>query len=67
MVNSIYDSEGSLQTTPLNILPTLTMFTKNKYDTIQVNLDSVYRRLWRTNKQVPQEANFAFDAPTTRD
>ena len=49
MVNSIYNNDGNIQITPMNILRTCTMFIK-KYDTIQVDSDSVYRMLQRTNK-----------------
>ena len=41
MVNSVYDNDGNIQTTPMNILRTFTMFMKKKYDTIQVDSDSV--------------------------
>jgi len=66
MVNNIYD-DGNIQTTPMNILRTFTMFMKKKYDTIQVDSDRVNRMLQRTNKHIPQEANDALDAPITMD
>jgi len=47
MVNSVYDKAGNIQTTPMNFLRTFTMFMKKKYDTIQVDSDSVNRMLQR--------------------
>jgi len=67
MVNSIYDDDVNIQTTPMNILHTFTMFMKKKYDTIHVDSDSVYRMLHRTNKPIHQEPNDALDAPITMD
>jgi hypothetical protein len=67
MVNSVYDNDGDIQTTPMNILRTFTIFMKKKYDTIQVDSDSVYRMLQILNKHIPQEANDALDAPITMD
>ena len=66
MFNSVYD-DGNIQTTPMNILHTFTMFMKKKYNTIQVDSDSVYRMLQGSNKHIPQEANDALDAPITMD
>jgi len=67
MVNSVYDKDGNTQTTPMNVLRTFTMFMKKKYDTIQVDSDSVNRMLRRSKKHIPQEANDALDAPITID
>jgi hypothetical protein len=67
MVNSVYDNDGNIQTTPMNILRTFTIFMKRKYDTIQVDSDSVYRMLQTSKKLVPQEANDAIDVPITMD
>jgi hypothetical protein len=67
MVNSIYDDDGNIQTTPMNILGTFTMVMKKKYDTIQVDSDSVNRMLLRSKQLIPQEANEALDAPITMD
>jgi hypothetical protein len=67
MVNSVYDNDGNIQTTPKNILRTFAMFTKKKYDTIQVDSDSVNRMLQRSKKHIPQEANDALDATITTD
>ena len=67
MINSVYDNDGNLQTTPINILRTFTMFMKKKYDTLLVDSDSVYRMLQRSKKHVPQEANDTLDAPITMD
>ena len=66
-VNSVYDSDGNIQTTPMNILRTFTIFMKKKYDTLQVDCDSVYRMLQRSKKHVPQSANDALDAAITMD
>jgi hypothetical protein len=66
MVNNIYD-DGNIQTTPMNILRTFTMFMTKKYDTIQVDSDRVNRMLLRSNKHIPQEANDALDALITMD
>ena len=43
------------------------MFMRKKYDTIQVDSDSVNRMLQRSKKHIPQEANDALDAPITMD
>jgi len=67
MVNNVYDNDVNIQTTLMNILRTFTMFIKKKYDTIQVDSDSVYRMLQRSKKHIPQEANDALDAPITMD
>jgi len=67
MVNSVYDNDGNILTTPMNILRTFTMFMKKKYDTIQVNSDSVNRMLQRSKKHIPQEENDALDAAITMD
>ena len=66
-INRVYDKDGNIQTTPINILCTFTIFMKKKYDTIQVDSDSVYRMLQRSNKHKPQEANNALFAPITMD
>jgi len=58
MVNSVYDNDGNIQTT---------MFMKKKYDTIQVDSDSVNRMLQRSKEHIPQEANDALDAAITMD
>jgi hypothetical protein len=67
MVNGFYDNDGNIQTMPMNILRTFTIFMKKKYDTIQVDPDSVYRMLQRSKKHISQEANNAFDASITMD
>ena len=67
MVNSVYDNDGNIQTTPMNILCTFTMFMKKKYDTLHVDSDSVNRMLQRSKKHTPQEANGALDAAITMD
>ena len=66
MVDGTYDSEWTLQTSPSKILRTFTEFMK-KYDTIQVDDESVHRMLRETCKTVPQLANDSFDAPITMD
>jgi len=40
---------------------------KKKYDTIQVDCDSVNRMLQRSTKHIPQETNDALDAASTMD
>ena len=65
-VNSVYD-DGNIQTTPMNVLRTFTMFMRKKYDTIQVDSDSVNRMLQGSKKHIPQEANDALDAAITMD
>ena len=67
MVNSVYDNYGNIQTTPMNILRTFTMFMKNKYDTIQVDSDSVNSILQKSKKHIPQEANDTLDGAITMD
>ena len=67
MVNSVYDNDGNIQTTPMNILRTFIMFMRKKYDTIQVDCDSVNRMLQRSKQHIPQEANDALDAAITMD
>jgi len=67
MVNSVYDNDGNIQTTPMNSLRTFAMFMKKKYDTMQVDYDSVYRMLQISKKHISQEANDALDAPITMD
>ena len=66
MVNSVFNN-GNIQNTPMNILRTFTVFMKKKYDTIQVDSDSVYRMLQRSKTHIPQEANDALDAAITVD
>ena len=66
-VNSVYGNDGNSQTTPMNILRTFTIFMKKKYDTIQVDCDSVNRMLQRSTKHIPQETNDALDAASTMD
>ena len=51
----------------MNILRTLTMFMRKKYDTIQVDSDSGNIMLQRSKKHISQEANDALDAPITMD
>jgi len=51
----------------MNILRTFTILMKEKYDTIQVDSDSVYRMLQRSKKHIPQEENNDLDAPITMD
>jgi hypothetical protein len=40
---------------------------RKKYDTIQVDLDSVNRMLQRSKHHIPQEANDVLDAAITMD
>ena len=51
----------------MNILRTFTMFMKKKYDTIQVDSDSVKRMLLRSKKHILQEAKDTLDDPITMD
>ena len=67
MFNSIYDNDGNIHTTPMNILRTFTVFMKKKYDMIQVDPDRVDRMLHRTNKHIHQRANDTLDASITMD
>jgi hypothetical protein len=67
MVNSVYDNDGNIQITPMNVLRTFRMFMKKKYDTIQVDSDSVNRMLQRSKKHIPQEANNVLDPAITMD
>jgi len=67
MDNRVYVNDGNIQTTPMNLLRTFIMFMKKKYDTIQVDSDSVNRMLQRSKKHIPQEVNDALDAAITMD
>jgi hypothetical protein len=67
MFNNVYGKDGNIQNTPMNILRTFTMSMKKKYDTIQVDSDSVNRMLQRQKKHIPQETNEALDAAITMD
>ena len=67
MINSVYDNDGNIQTTPMNILRTFTIFMRKKYETIQVVFDSVYRKLQRSKKHTPQVSNDALSAAIRMD
>ena len=64
MVNSVYDNDGNIQTTPMNILRTFRMFMKKKYDTIQLDAGSVNRMLQRSKKHIPKNQRMSLTLPS---
>jgi hypothetical protein len=65
MIDSVYDSEAHLQTSPLAMLRVYTELMKNKYDKITVNADSIHRILRHSSSKMPLIANEALDSLNT--
>jgi len=60
----MYDNEGNIQTTPMNILRTFKMFMKKKYDTVQVDSDSVHRICRERTSTYPKKQTMFLTLPS---